>query len=96
MRNQGTVYLLCFSEPYKHARHYVGFTTDLPARLDAHAKGTGARLLEVITAAGLSFQLARTWQGSRKAERSLKNRKATPRLCPLCNPKALNRAKAIN
>jgi predicted GIY-YIG superfamily endonuclease len=93
---KGTIYLLHFSQPYKHAAHYIGFTTDLPARLDAHTKGTGARLLEVITAAGLSFSLARTWNGSRKTERSLKNRKATPRLCPLCNPQAMNRAKAIN
>ena len=27
---QGTVYLLHFSEPYKHARHYTGWTEDLP------------------------------------------------------------------
>jgi predicted GIY-YIG superfamily endonuclease len=91
-----TIYLLHFSEPYRHAKHYIGFTKDLPARLEAHASGKGARLLEVITDAGLTFKLARTWQGTRKTERSLKNRKAAPRLCPLCNPKALNRAKAIN
>lgn len=96
MKNQGTIYLLHFSEPYKHAAHYMGFTQDLSARLAEHAGGTGARLLQVITEAGLSFSLARTWIGSRKTERSLKNRKATPRLCPLCNPKAMNRAKAIN
>jgi predicted GIY-YIG superfamily endonuclease len=87
---KGTIYLLHFSEPYKHAAHYIGFTTDLPARLDAHANGTGARLLEVITQAGLSFELARTWQGSRKTERSLKNQKNAPRLCPFCNPKAIH------
>jgi predicted GIY-YIG superfamily endonuclease len=96
MKNQGTIYLLCFSEPYKHARHYLGFSTDLQSRLADHTNGTGARLLEVIKQAGLSFQLARTWQGTRKTERSLKNRKATPRLCPVCNPRAMRRAKAIN
>jgi predicted GIY-YIG superfamily endonuclease len=93
---KGTIYLLHFSQPYKHAAHYLGFTTDLPARLDAHTKGTGARLLEVITAAGLSFQLARTWHGSRKSERSLKNQKNAPRLCPVCNPQAMRNAKATN
>jgi predicted GIY-YIG superfamily endonuclease len=90
---KGTIYLLHFSEPYKHAAHYIGFTTDLQSRLDAHANGTGARLLEVITAAGLSFSLARTWNGTRKTERSLKNRKEAPTLCPICNPQAMKLAK---
>jgi predicted GIY-YIG superfamily endonuclease len=80
----GTVYLLHFSQPYRHARHYVGFTKNLNARLEAHSKGNGARLLEVITQAGLSFQLARTWKGTRKTERALKNQKNAPRFCPLC------------
>jgi predicted GIY-YIG superfamily endonuclease len=90
---KGTIYLLHFSQPYKHAKHYIGFARDLSARLESHANGTGARLLQVITEAGLSFELARTWEGSRKTERSLKNRKATPRLCPLCNPQAMKLAK---
>jgi predicted GIY-YIG superfamily endonuclease len=80
----GTVYLLHFSEAYKHARHYVGFTTNLQTRLDEHASGQGARLLQVIVEAGLSFNLARTWRGTRKDERRIKNRKEAPRLCPLC------------
>jgi predicted GIY-YIG superfamily endonuclease len=84
---KGTVYLLHFSEPYRHAKHYVGYTTNLSARLEAHSKGNGARLLEVITQAGLSFQLARTWQGTRKTERALKNQKNAPRFCPVCKSK---------
>ena len=89
---QGTVYLLHFTSAYKHARHYVGFTTDLPARLDSHRNGTGARLLEVITTAGIGFALARTWPGTRNDERAIKNRKETPALCPMCNPRAMHRA----
>jgi predicted GIY-YIG superfamily endonuclease len=81
---KGTVYLLHFDSPYKHARHYVGYTTDLDARLAAHSKGQGARLLEVVTGAGIGFQVARTWQGTRKDERRLKDRKNAPRECPLC------------
>ncbi|MBI3653680.1 MAG: endonuclease [Acidobacteria bacterium] len=95
MKITGTIYLLHFSQAFKHARHYVGFTTDLQSRLDAHSNGTGARLLEVITQAGLSFKLARIWHGTRQTERRLKNRKATPRLCPLCNPQAMRRARVI-
>jgi predicted GIY-YIG superfamily endonuclease len=82
---QGTVYLLCFGDhPYRHAKHYLGFTTDLDARLAAHAAGRGARLLEVITAAGITFTLARTWQGTRSLERKLKNQHNSCRLCPIC------------
>lgn len=81
---KGTVYLLHFNEPYHHARHYMGFTTNLAERLEAHAKGTGARLMEVIANAGLSFELARTWTGTRKDERKLKSAKNAPRFCPMC------------
>jgi predicted GIY-YIG superfamily endonuclease len=89
---KGTIYLLHFNRPYKHAAHYIGYTRDLSARLESHANGTGARLVEVITQAGITFQLARTWQGTRKTERSLKNRGGAKRICPLCNPQAMNRA----
>jgi hypothetical protein len=42
---EGLVYLLHFSEPYQHARHYTGWTHDLDARLQLHRAGRGARLL---------------------------------------------------
>jgi predicted GIY-YIG superfamily endonuclease len=80
----GTVYLLHFDRPYKHARHYLGWASNLDARLQSHANGNGARLMEVLANAGISFTLARTWTGDRNLERSLKNRKCAPRLCPIC------------
>ena len=50
----GTVYLCCFSEPYKHARHYLGFTAGtLAKRIERHRAGNGARLMAVIKAAGI-------------------------------------------
>jgi predicted GIY-YIG superfamily endonuclease len=81
-----TVYLLHFSRPLHHARHYLGSTSDLDQRLNEHRSGQGARLLEVITDLGISFELARTWEGDRKPERRLKNRHNAPRLCPICSP----------
>ena len=30
---EGTVYLLHFAVPYKHAAHYLGWTSNLPARI---------------------------------------------------------------
>ncbi|GAA1683217.1 hypothetical protein GCM10009733_094670 [Nonomuraea maheshkhaliensis] len=85
MNITGTVYLLHFQRPYKHARHYIGWTPgDLNRRLRQHRNGTGARLLAVITAEGIDFAVARTWTGGRNLERSLKRRGGASRCCPLC------------
>lgn len=80
----GTIYLLHFGRPYKHARHYTGWTDDLPARLARHAAGDGARLLAVVHAAGITWQLARTWEGPRARERQIKRQGGAARHCPLC------------
>ena len=81
---QGTVYLLHFDRPYKHARHYCGWTTDLDGRLAAHRSGSGARLIAVITQAGIGFTVARTWRGSRLRERQIKRQGGLSRCCPEC------------
>jgi predicted GIY-YIG superfamily endonuclease len=80
----GTVYLIHFDRPYKHARHYIGWASDLDARLTEHAAGRGARLLAVVKAAGIGWTLARTWTGSRVRERQLKNQGGASRRCPAC------------
>lgn len=87
------IYLLHFEPPYKHARHYIGFTEDedLDSRLNRHMKGQGSRLVKVAIAAGCDVLLARFWPaGTRTEERKLKNQKNAPRLCPKCNRKAVN------
>lgn len=89
----GVVYLLHFTTPYAHARHYTGWTTDLPARLTAHQAGTGARLLAVIAAHGIGFTLARTWPDTtRTRERALKRQGGASRRCPLCGVTPRRRA----
>jgi len=82
----GTLYVIHFSRPYRHARHYVGWTEDLDTRLARHRSGNGARLIAVIAQAGIGWQLAASWPGTRADERRFKRRKETPRLCPVCNP----------
>ena len=82
----GTVYMVHFDTPYKHARHYTGWTTDLNSRLEAHREGRGARLMEVIKDAGITWRLVRTWPGTRDRERAIKNRHEAPKLCPECTP----------
>lgn len=67
------VYLLHFDRAYRHARHYTGVAADLDARLAAHRGARSARLIEVITAAGIGFKVARLWPGEgRDKERRLK------------------------
>jgi predicted GIY-YIG superfamily endonuclease len=78
----GVVYLLHFDRAYKHARHYTGWSSDLPARLKEHADGHGARLLAVIAAEGIGWQLARTWRGRAPANGASRSKGA--RRCPLC------------
>jgi predicted GIY-YIG superfamily endonuclease len=80
-----TVYLIHFNRRFKHAGHYLGFSTDLDKRITDHLCGMGARLMEVITLAGIEWKVARTWSGDRKLERRLKNRKKAPALCPICS-----------
>jgi predicted GIY-YIG superfamily endonuclease len=83
----GVVYLLHFDQPYAHARHYTGWTEDLLERLDRHARGHGARLMNVISQAGIGFILARTCEGTRDTERAIKNHGGAVRYCPLCTPR---------
>jgi len=84
--SSGTVYLLHLDPPLKHARHYLGWTSNLDRRLEAHRSGRGARLMEVVKEAGGTFRLARTWVGSKSLERAIKDRKEAPKLCPVCTP----------
>jgi predicted GIY-YIG superfamily endonuclease len=81
-----TVYLLHFERKYQHAGHYLGYTHDLEARLKQHQAGQGARLMEVVTQAGIPWKVARTWDGGWGLEKYLKRQKNSPRLCPFCYP----------
>ncbi len=87
----GYVYLIHFKCCYKHACHYLGFTTNLEARLALHRSGNGARLMEVISEAGIEWEVVRLWpvnssQEGLALERRLK-KQHSPKLCPRCNPR---------
>jgi hypothetical protein len=91
----GTVYLIHFdqplgdlSNPRGQARHYLGYTDDLQARLEAHRRGNGSAIMAAVTRAGITWQLARTWDGDRGLERQLKARHNSPQLCPICQEEA--------
>ena len=79
------IYLLHFSTPYHHARHYLGTAPDVGDRLDEHLRGQGSPLVKAAVASGIEVSLVRVWKsGGRRAERKLKRCKNVPRLCPLC------------
>jgi hypothetical protein len=90
----GTVYLLCFRNAdgskawFGHAGHYTGFAAGgargLQRRLARHRIGHGSRLLAVALAVGITWELARTWPGTRERERQLKRQGGASRRCPLC------------
>lgn len=88
-----TVYLLHFQTPYKHARHYLGWTkNDLQLRLNHHANGTGAGLTRAASEAGIPWVTARIWENAtHDFERKLHSRNENPSLCPICNPDGWSR-----
>lgn len=84
------VYLIHFSKPFHHAKHYMGFCR--PGRLEErfiqHRKGDGANIIAHVVKAKIELILVRIWtKGDRSYERRLKRRKNSPKLCPICNAK---------
>lgn len=56
-------------------------------RLADHRAGRGAKLLAVVTAAGIEFELVRLWHGTREGhEKYLKDLNDRVSLCPQCHP----------
>lgn len=85
----GTIYLLHFEKPFKHAKHYLGWANNLEGRLRHHEQGTGANLLKHVKAAGISWDLVRTWDRvDRNEERRIKNMGSLARVCPVCQAEA--------
>jgi len=90
-QNKTHVYLLHFDSPISEhhtCQHYIGFAECLQQRIAQHRRGDGARLTQVAKERGIGFRVVRVWEGDRKLERSLKNRKHASHFCPVCNPKA--------
>ena len=91
----GSVYLVHFARRFKGKQHYLGFSTDVPARVKAHRAGRGAPLLGAVTKQGIPWKVARTWK--RKDgffEQRLKRSFALKDLCPVCSgPHAYKRGR---
>ncbi len=96
----GIVYLLHFDAVYVPypgaplrdcAKHYTGRVRRGPRalarRLGQHGTESGARLMLAVRAAGITWQLARTWPGGSDREKQLKRQGGASRRCPLCGVK---------
>ena len=82
------VYLLHFERrinPSHPCQHYLGYTTNLPTRIQQHQNGSGSRLCQVAKERHITFTVARIWLGPRSLEKQLKRRKNGRSLCPICN-----------
>jgi hypothetical protein len=64
-------------------QHYVGFTRNLAQRLQDHREGTGSATTRRAFEQGIGFVLARTWTGTPKLERQIKER-GPVNYCPQC------------
>ena len=81
----GVIYLLHFERPLAHAKHYIGYTENLPERLEKHRRGTsGAKIMKALHDAGIGFYFVRAWRGDRHEERRIKRTGSTPTYCPVC------------
>ena len=83
----GTIYLICMSRRYEHARHYLGWTgkDDVEERLGHHRAGNGSRLLRAAVQCGIELEVVRTWRGTRGDERVMHRRRSNVRYCPRCS-----------
>ena len=84
MAQVGVCYLLCFDRPFGHARHYLGFSTNLESRLAAHAAGQGANLLKHVRAAGIGWRLVKTWPVTTRVDERRMHRSGHAKRCPAC------------
>ncbi len=90
------LYLLHFDRPYKHARHYLGWSADvasLQRRVEAHAAaslgyGKNHKLMIAARAAGISFIVSRIWPHGTRADEKRKKQRGHARHCPICRAEA--------
>lgn len=79
----GVVYIIQLEQPLGGPRHfaefYVGWTTNLDARLAEHRSGNGAAMLRAAVERGIAFDVIIAFPGTRADERRIKRQKNTPK-----------------
>lgn len=79
------VYMIHFAKPPRgNQGHYIGYTSDLAQRWQAHTSGSGAELTRIAVSKQIEMRLVRLWEhGTQALEIDLKQRNYRE-LCPLC------------
>ena len=82
------VYLIHFDKPFKHARHYLGYTANermYLKRIQHHRTNRGSRLLAAVNRAGIKWEVVRTWtEADGNFEQRIKACGNIPKYCPIC------------
>lgn len=75
------VYIIKFSEPFHHARYYVGYCANGREyqRLEEHRAGRGSKICAAAVKAGIKLSIVAVLPGYRDEELRIKQRKNTPR-----------------
>ena len=81
------VYVIRLRRPLCHARHYGGWTVDLPRRVRQHLTGRGSALLNAAAAYGIRWDVVhvircRSCREAQRLERHIKRQHVT-RWCPV-------------
>jgi predicted GIY-YIG superfamily endonuclease len=85
-QKHGQLYLLHFDRPLNGRQHYLGWSENVPRRLEEHRKGQGGKTTAAYKRAGIGFTLAATWPGTKDDETEFK-RKRLGSLCLFCRKK---------
>ena len=86
----GVIYLLHFDQPYRHAKHYTGWTEDLLDRLDRHAAGAAPAWSRSSGKPGSASPWSASAKAPARTERAIKNAGGAARYCPACTPQPWN------
>ena len=84
---KASVYVVRLRRPLCHARHYVGWTVNLPRRVRQHLTGRGSHLLNAANAYGIGWDVVQVIRcasctEAQRLERHIKRSHAT-RWCPI-------------
>lgn len=85
---KASVYVIRLRRPLCHARHYVGWTVDLPRRIRQHLTGQGSHLLNAANAYGIGWDVVQvircaSCSEAQKLEQHIKRGAKITRWCPI-------------
>ncbi|MBD3387428.1 MAG: hypothetical protein GF414_00605 [Candidatus Altiarchaeales archaeon] len=96
----GYVYVIHLNRPFRHAKHYIGYTTDIVRRMTHHSLGhrDSSHFMKAVCRAGIrwSVTMVQSFEDAKEAvcfEKKLKRDKRSSLHCPLCKTAELERGR---